>query len=70
MGDGRLVARDDEPGVAVGERPVQRERLLSGDPEDSVDAAVEHGVDDRLGDGRRGGVVARLAPRLVARPPP
>jgi len=52
MSHGRLVARDDKPGVALAERPIQRERLLAGDPEGDVDPAVEHAVDDRLGDGR------------------
>jgi len=52
MSHRRLVARDDKPGVTLAERPVQWKRLLAGDPEGDVDPAVEHAVDDRLGDGR------------------
>jgi len=45
-----LVARDDEPRVAVGEGVVERERLFSRDAEHGVDTAIKQAVDDRLGD--------------------
>lgn len=67
MGHRRLVARDDEPGVALAERPVQRESLLAGNPEGGVDPAIEHAVDDRLGDGRSAARVRIRAGRRLVR---